>query len=105
MNRQPRLVKHPNYAYDPWYTRPDFFVSCSVCGFRGIDVERWQEPEQEVFTMEETGTTYAVPAGTPVEGLSAIDVVVFKNTGTYAGCPLCGSPNWASGSAPDLKRY
>lgn len=101
--RTPHLDPHVNAAYNPWETKVEYFVDCTVCGFRGIDAEKWQEPEQEVITFRTSGFTYAVPAGTPVEGLSVIDLNVFKETPAYAGCPFCGSPNWAWGSAPDLR--
>jgi rubredoxin len=96
------MFKYPNAAYNPWEQRVDWRWSCSVCGFKGIDPEVTQEPEQAVFSTQTTGSTYSVVAGTSVEGLSAIDKNVFTQVGTHAGCPFCGSPNWSFGSAPDL---
>lgn len=76
-----------------------------MCGFSGIDPEKWQEVEQALFTTTTTGTVYQIPVGTTVEEMdTAIDRTTAVEYGTYAGCPLCGSPNWATGSAPDLLR-
>jgi rubredoxin len=103
MHRQKsHLTRYPNADYNPFESRVETFFSCSVCGFKGIDAEKWHEPEQAVFSTETTGSTYIIPAGTAVEGLSAIDKKVFTQVGSHAACPFCGSPNWSFGSAPDL---
>jgi hypothetical protein len=105
MNRTPHLHRYRSNGYDPFATRVEQFVRCSVCGFKGIDALKWQEPEQAVFSTVTTGTTYQIPAGTTVEQLAtAVDRTTAVTYGTYAGCPLCGSPNWSWGSAPDLLR-
>jgi len=97
------MRRHANAGYNSWEVRVDWRWRCTVCGFAGIDPEVWQEPEQEVFSLATTGTTYQIPTGTPVEGLSVVDRTVEKQIGVHAGCPFCGSPNWAFGSAPDLR--
>jgi hypothetical protein len=102
MASRPRMRSHQNYGYNPWETKVDNLVRCSVCGFAGIDTETTQEPEQAVFSQTTTGTVYEIPTGTPVEGLSVRDKDVFTELGANSGCPFCGSPNWAFGTAPDL---
>lgn len=58
-----------------------------------------------VFSIVTTGTTYAIPATGSFEAkLTAVNRTTEARYGTFAGCPLCGSPNWAFGSAPDLLR-
>ena len=105
MKRTPHLRHFRSDGYNPHETRIDSRVRCSVCGFAGIDPEKWQEPEQAQFSIQTTGTTYQVPVGTTVEELAtAVDRTTETVYGIYSGCPLCGSPNWASGSAPDLLR-
>lgn len=105
MKRTPHLRRFRSDGYNPHETRIDSRVRCSVCGFAGIDPEKWQEPEQAQFSIQTTGTTYQVPVGTTVEELAtAVDRTTETVYGIYSGCPLCGSPNWASGSAPDLLR-
>ncbi len=104
MSHQPRLVPHRNAGYDPWAVKVDWRWRCTVCGFAGIDPERWQEPEKQVFAAVTSGSTYAPTVGDTVEELvTGIDLVVETQYGTFAGCPHCGSPNWAFGSAPDLR--
>ena len=105
MDRRNRFRTYRNAAYDPWATRVDMRVQCSVCGFAGIDPERWQEPDMAVYTIETTGTTYQLPVGTPVEELGDADKRIETRYATYAGCPLCGSPAWGWGTAPDLLRH
>ena len=105
MKQTPHLHRYRNAGYNPHETKVDLRWRCSVCGFAGIDPERWQEPEQAQFTITTTGTTYQIPVGTTVEGLAtAIDRTTAVEYGTYSGCALCGSPNWSWGSAPDLLR-
>lgn len=105
MKQTPRLHRYRNAGYNPQETRVDWRWSCNICGFRGIDPERWQEPEQALFTTTTTGMTYQIPVGTTVEEMAtAIDRTTAVTYGIYNGCPLCGSPNWSFGSAPDLLR-
>lgn len=101
-HRQPHLDRYTNKDYNPWEQRVDWRWRCSVCGFSGIDPELTQEPEQAVWSQTITGTTYIIPSGTPIEDLDTIDKDVFTQVGAHSGCPFCGSPNWAFGSAPDL---
>ena len=104
MSHTPHLQRHRNAAYDPHETKVDLRVRCAVCGFAGIDPLKWQELEEASLTVVTTGTTYAIPAGTAVESIaSTVDVTKVTNIGTYSGCPFCGSPRWADGSAPDLR--
>lgn len=103
MASKSHLQRYPSAGYDPWYTRNDERVRCSVCGFAGIDSIATQEPEQQSFTTVVTGTTYIIPVGTAASGLGAVlDKATFTQEGARAGCPFCGSPNWAFGSAQDL---
>lgn len=162
----PHLRQHYNGAYNPFETRVDMRWRCSVCQWAGIDPEVMQEPEQAVFSTIITGTTYTIPAGTPLGGLSRRGVLpaligdplgapyrtvdgeavynaeigdvypyrtaggegvvfseigepssaplvtvgssmpdlnVFTQWGVHAGCPFCGSPNWAWANCPDLR--
>lgn len=100
----PRSPLWPNEDYDPHYTRTDLRVECAVCGFAGIDPERTGSPEIAPFTLRVTGSTYAIPVGTPADRISqVVDKEVETVYGAYATCPFCGSPRWADGSAPDLK--
>ena len=104
MRRQPRLIKHENSAYNPWEQRVDLRWRCNICGFAGIDPERFNESERAVFTVETTGTTYQPPAGTAVDQLgSVIDATTFNNVGAPgASCPFCGAARVFDGSAGDL---
>ena len=105
MRQTPHLHRHRSSGYNPHETKADFRVRCSVCRFAGIDPEKWQQPEQAVFSIVTTGTTYQIPVGTTVEEMAtAIDRTTDVVYGLYSGCPLCGSPLWTSGSAPDLLR-
>ena len=105
MKQTPHLYRHRSSGYNPFEVKTEWFVSCSVCGFKGIDSTKWQQPEQAQFSIVTTGTTYQIPVGTTVEEMAtAIDRTTAVNYGMYSGCPLCGSPNWAAGSAPDLLR-
>src|SRR3990167_4985714 len=105
MKQTPHLQRHRSSGYDPYETKVDVRVRCSVCGFKGIDPAKWQEPEQAQFTTTTTGTTYRIPVGTTVEEMAtAIDRTTEVAYGGHSGCPLCGSPNWAAGSAPALLR-
>ncbi len=99
---RPRLVTYPSYGYNPYETQVDLRVRCSVCGFAGIDPVRTSEPEQAVFTTVKTGTVYQIPVGTPADQL-AMNLDSFTQVGSRSGCPFCGSPDWAFGSAPDLQ--
>ena len=100
-----RLRRYTNRAYDPWASRIDIRMHCSVCGWAGIDPEIQQEPEQAVFSIVQTGSIYQAPAGTAVEGLSVEDLrTEAVRPGGGTGCPLCGSPRVFDGSAPDLLR-
>lgn len=102
--RRPHISRHRNANYDPNYSRWDERVQCSVCGFRGIDPQRVQEPEKAVFTIVQTGSTYQPDAGTPVDDLgSTVDVQTERQIAAGSGCPFCGSPRWRDGSAPDLR--
>ena len=103
MAQRPSLVPHRNSGYDPYATRYDTRVRCGVCGWAGIDPEKWQEPERQVFSVVTTGSTYAPDTGDTVEDLADIDEKNETQYGVHAGCPHCGSPRWADGSAPDLK--
>lgn len=100
MPTRPRLVRHVSYGYDPYEVREDHRVSCSVCGFNGIDPLRTAEPDQSPFTLTTTGTVYQPEPG---QSLSVIDKEVTTEYPAYGCCPLCGSPAWAWGSAPDLR--
>lgn len=100
MPTRPRIVKHYNYAYNPYEVKEDFRISCSVCGFSGIDPLRTSEPEQASFTLVVTGSVYQPEPGQP---LTVIDKEVTTVYPQGACCAFCGSPNWAWGSAPDLK--
>jgi predicted RNA-binding Zn-ribbon protein involved in translation (DUF1610 family) len=105
MNRRQTLRPYQNAGYDPYVDRQEEPVSCSVCGFKGIDAERWTDPEEAVFEVITTGTTYQPPAGTPVDQLgSVIDKTTEVRYIAYQSCPHCGAANWGSGSAPDLLR-
>jgi hypothetical protein len=79
-------------------------TDCSVCGFL-VDPLIQQEPEQAVFSIVQTGTTYAAPTGTPVEDMDVEDLrTEAVRPGGGSGCPFCGSPRVFDGSAPDLLR-
>lgn len=101
--RSTRFRRYQNAAYDPWATKVDERVPCTICGFP-IDPERWQHPEKAVYEIVTTGTTYAPPTGTPVEDLGVADKRVETRYALYAGCPLCGSPNWDFAREIDLLR-
>lgn len=74
MGHVPHLRASRSVGYDPWHTRVDERIHCSVCGFAGINPDQQQEPERAQFTIVTTGTTYAVPAGTPVEDMALADL-------------------------------
>src|SRR5258706_10921082 len=104
MESKPHMRRYPSDGYDPSRTRDDIRYRCTVCGFTGIDGVTTQEPEQAVFSLATTGTTYAIPAGTSVDNLhTVIDKTAVNNVGARAGCPFCGSPNWAWASEPSLR--
>lgn len=89
MKRTPHLQRYRSNGYNPHETKVDLRVRCSVCGFAGIDPEKWQEPEQAQYTIVTTGTTYQIPVGTTVEELAtAIDRTTEVKYGIYSGCPL-----------------
>ena len=67
---RPTLVPHENYGYDPWATKQDVRIRCSVCGWAGIDPLSLVEPEEAVFQIITTGSVYQAPAGTPADQLS-----------------------------------
>ena len=88
MALRPHHIRYPVEGYDPDATRIERFVSCTVCGFAGIDLERWTDSLDvapiSFETDAETGRTVtSVPA--------------------FAACPFCHSPNFNGGSAPDLR--
>ena len=104
---RPRLVPHRSRGYNPYETREVGVdrIHCSVCGWAGIDPAIQQEPEQAVFSIVQTGTTYSAPTGTAVEGMGVEDLrTEAVRPGGGTGCPLCGTPLVFSGSAPDLRR-
>lgn len=94
-------VRHYNYNYDPYETKLDLRVHCSVCDFGGIDPERTQEPDRAPGHLVTTGTTYH-------PGFNAYDdppdKQVYTEIPRFSACPFCGSPRWTDGNAPDLKR-
>lgn len=100
MPTRPRLVKYINYAYNPQEVKEDYRVSCSVCGFNGIDPIRTAEPEVAPFSLVITGTVYQPEPG---QSLDVIDKEVTREIPAFSACPFCGSPDWAFGQAPDLK--
>ncbi len=104
MATKPRMQRYPSWGYNPWETKQDERYRCSVCGFAGIDPIVTQEPEQQSFTTVTTGSTYIIPTGTSVDDLDTVlDLDTFTQEGARAGCPFCGSPLWAYGTAPDLQ--
>lgn len=104
MYHRPHIQRYTSRGYDPWETRIDRRVRCNVCGFAGIDPETWQEPDKALFAISQSGDTYAPDAGSTVEEIAAnVDVLTETQYATRAGCPFCGSPRWADGSAPGLK--
>ena len=92
--RVPHLHRTYNGAYDPWAVRVDLRWTCSVCSFRGIDPETWQEPEQEVISYTVEGTYTHPAAGTPLEELDH-EPVFFGDTTPPSGAPACTSSNVA----------
>lgn len=88
MARRPQMVRHSSVGYDPFHTRREDYQRCTVCGFAGIDRELWQSGAElapiSFSTDAETGRTVT-------------------NVPAFAACPLCHSPNFDGGSAPDLK--
>lgn len=103
MSYTPHMRRRENAAYSPYETRVDYRWRCSICGFAGIDPEKWQEPDTAVFSTTTTGTVYQIPVGTPVNGLGVVNRATETVVGTYSGCPHCGSPAWSWGYAPDLR--
>ena len=104
MRTTARLVRYKNRGYDPQYTKRDWRIHCSVCGFT-VDAEIQQEPEQAVFSIVQTGTTYQAPSGTAVEGLSVENLrTEAVRPGGGTGCPLCGTPQVFDWRAPDILR-
>jgi len=88
----PHIRKLYNGAYNPWETRVDIRIRCSVCGFAGIDPETFQEPEQAVLTAETTGTYTRMAAGTPVEEIGK-EPVFFGDTTPTTGAVAHTSTN------------
>lgn len=105
MPRQtPHLERHYNGAYDPWATKFENYRRCSVCGF-WLDAEKLTEPDEAVFTIVTTGTTYQIPVGTPADQLAqVVDRTTEIRYIQGASCPHCGAANWATGTAPDIRR-
>ena len=103
---RPRLIPHRSRGYNPYETQEVGVdrIHCSVCGFL-VDPAMQQEPEQAVFSIVQTGTTYQAPAGTAVEGMGVENLrTEAVRPGGGAGCPFCGAPLVFNGSAPDLLR-
>ena len=103
---RPRLISHKSRGYNPYETRTVGVdrIHCAVCGFL-VDPAIQQEPDQAVFSIVQTGTTYQAPAGTAVEDMDVEDLrtEAFRPGGGL-GCPFCGSPRVFDGHAPDLLR-
>ena len=72
---QPRLIPYRSRGYNPYETRTVGVdrIHCSVCGFL-VDPAIQQEPEQAVFSIVQTGTTYQAPTGTVVEDMDVEDL-------------------------------
>ena len=86
MKQTPHLHRYRSLGYNPHETKVDIRARCSVCGFKGIDSTKWQQPEQAQFSVVTTGTTYQIPVGTTVEEMAtAIDRTTDVVYGLYAG--------------------
>lgn len=82
-----RMPRYTNYSFNPYETKQEYFVRCTVCGWAGIDLERYQSPPDIApiaFEVdEESGRTVTTVAA-------------------FAACPFCHSPRYDGGTAPDL---
>ena len=72
-------------------------TSCAVCGFKGIDRDKHQQPEVSPMQYVVVGNTYNA------HDLTNINLTVTPTVPAWGACPFCGSPRWSDGSPGDLR--
>lgn len=70
-------------------------VTCSVCGFHGINITT-SVGENFPTAYVTTGNTYVWT--TPDQPLSVIDLQVLPVPNTSVSCPFCGATRWTDGA-------
>lgn len=96
---RPRVIRHRNSGYEPWTQQPDYYLSCTICGFPLDAIRTTETPTLGLPSLTVTGTRYTLNPGE--EWSDAIDRQTVSNYARYTQCPFCGSGSPFSGHGPE----